>query len=479
MKRILLLLLLIACTSSSEHLVRLNIICDPPSLDPGIARDLTSKTVLMMLFEGLCRIDTSNQPALALATSITISEDGKHYTFRLRKSRWNNGDLLTADDFVRAYRRALDPNFPAEQADLLFVIKNARAAKFGEAPLSSIGVHAPNPFTLEIELEHVAPYFLQLTATPTYYPVHRSGPQITNGPFYLDEWVPMSHLILRRSPTFWDPVDLPGIHMIMIEDVNTELQMFEQGELDWAGGPTSVIPFDAVPRLREQGLLKKRAARSIYWYEFNQAVPPFDDVEVRRAFSHAIDREVLARHITKNSHTPLSHRGPTQELPIDPVVLSINVADDHLQIAQAIQQQWEEKLAVSISIRSADWKVHLERLSQGDYQIARYSYEANFDDPVDYLNQFRYGRLQQPKEYLDLLDILDQTVDPDARARLVDAAYAYLEEEAPIAPIFNVQYNYICTPHLDGVVFSNTGFIDFRYASWRTTHSPIDTHLDR
>src|SRR5471030_1721372 len=109
-----LLILLVGCSAKQENVVRINLKAEPATLDPRKARDLPSMTLARMFFEGLTRVNQEDKAELALAEKLDISADGKIYTFTLRSSKWSNGDPVTAQDFVYAWSKALEPHFPAD-----------------------------------------------------------------------------------------------------------------------------------------------------------------------------------------------------------------------------------------------------------------------------------------------------------------------------------------------------------------------------
>lgn len=444
------LLLLAACQPEPQQArpLRLNLFNEPPTLDPRRARDITSETVILVLYEGLTRLDDEGRATYALAESSELSDDGLTYTFHLREAVWNDGEPVVADDFVTAWSTILSPNFPAERPELLEILDS---------------FSAPDPHTLVVELKRPYLHFLELVAAPTYFPYHDGA---TNGPFELRTHYPNHQLVLTKSPSYWDAehVYLPAIEMFMVEDENTQLAMFEQGELDWIGMPLAGIPFDAIPRLRTTDTLHSQPVNKVYWYQFNCAMEPLNNQKVRQALSLAIDREQIITHITRGTHRhpngllpttpgePLPHdpaharallREGLAELNLDfspPIILSLNTGEDHLQIAQAVQQQWQQTLNIPVELQIADWAVHIDHLSRGDYMVARYAHDAILPDATDILDYLsRTYQLNEPTES----QLLDQMV---------------------ATPIFFVSNNYLSNPHLTDVTIPPTGRPDFKSA---------------
>ena len=142
-----------------------------PTMDTSKSTDTLGSQILGNTMEGLYRLDKDNKPIPAAAESSTKSEDGKKYTFKLRKdAKWSNGDPVTAKDFVFAWQRLLDKNTASEYAFIAYYIKNAEAINKGEKPLTDLGAKAVDDYTLEVELEKPVPYFLNLMACASYYP---------------------------------------------------------------------------------------------------------------------------------------------------------------------------------------------------------------------------------------------------------------------------------------------------------------------
>lgn len=163
--------------------LRVNIKTEPFSLNPGLANDSVSANVLYQTFEGLTRIDKNGEPQPAMAEKITKSDDLTKYTFKIRKdAKWTNGDPVTAQDFVYAWKWALDPKNKSQYAYQLYYIKGAQAANEGKGSLDDVGVKAIDDKTLEVTLENPTPYFLELTAFYTYFPVNsKIAQKIQNG----------------------------------------------------------------------------------------------------------------------------------------------------------------------------------------------------------------------------------------------------------------------------------------------------------
>lgn len=305
-------------TSSKEKTLRIAINDDPGSLDPRQARDLCSLSIIRLLFDGLTRIDALGNAKPAVADSILISSDHKTYTFHLKHTYWSNGDPLTVHDFIYAWKRVLDPAFPAPNANQLFVIRNAKNAKEGKGSLDDVAISAIDDYTLHVELEHPTPYFLSLVSLPSFFPINanreRQNPLwanqttssfVSNGPFLLDHWRQNDQLGLKKNPRYWEAsaVGLDGLLFVHQEE-NTALLLYERGELDWVGSPLSTLPADSIAALRTKGVIQIVPSAGTQFFRFNTLQPPFNHVKMRQAFAYALDRAQIITHILQGNQTP-------------------------------------------------------------------------------------------------------------------------------------------------------------------------------
>lgn len=506
---------------AEEQTLRLNLFTEPPSLDPREANDSTSFHVLKMLFEGLTRIQPDGKPAPAAAERIDVSDDLKTYRFTLRDATWSNGEAVSAYDFEYAWRHVLDPNTKSPYAYQLYVIENAFAVKSGVLSPEKLGISVEDEKTLVVSLENPTPYFLELTAFGTYFPINKSVAErnpdwakeasndyITNGPFMLQSWKHHNELQVVKNPNYWDAdsVKLEKIHMIMVSDESTELSMFENNEIHWAGRPISRLPADAIPSLREQGTLFSQEVAGIEWYKFNTGRFPFNHVKMRKAFSYAINRQALIEELMPDNHTAALRVVPQvlstkenngffedgnvaraqtlfnealEELSISkddlpPIVLSYNSNEAHHRLAQAIQQQWNQAFDIQVSLEVAEWKVHISKLRNHDFQIARLGWVADFRDPVNFLEVFKFkndpdtgGNNDTQWENMDFVRLLsksDSLPSGEERAGLLEKAEELFMSEMPVAPIYFMMDNYVKDRSLKGAFLSGLGDVDFKWA---------------
>ncbi len=468
-----------------------------------------------MIYEGLTRLDYYGKPQEALAEHIEAIDD-RTFKFRLREAYWTNGDLIKSEDFRRSWCAILDPLFASENAYQLFPLKNAREIKYGRLPKSALGVHIIDDRTLLIELENPTPYFCEILAFDSFYPFHAkteftsqrsSIPSITCGPFQLESWKLQNEMVLSKNSTYWDAdnVAIDGIHIAIIRDEGTPLYLFERGELDYLGSPLSALSQEEMAAQRQRGELKCLRGSSAYWFMLNTHKPPLTNVKVRRALAMALNRHSL-ECVLEDGFIPaywflppsLSSGNPPlirdesvrrakelfleglKELQMDAdkceVTLIYHQSHLHRRVVQVVQQQWQQALGIKVHLVTMDWGEFNRRLKRKDFQIARYGWQAQFNDPICFLELFTSPQTisgynfsgWENREYDQLIASIRQTSDPIRRRRLVAQAEALLMKEMPLIPVFFQSFCYLKSPKLQRVVLTPNGKIDFRWAFFQT-----------
>ncbi|MFF0829688.1 peptide ABC transporter substrate-binding protein [Brevibacillus sp. NPDC003359] len=500
----------IAKMAESKKVLRMNLQSEPSTADPGIAEDRLSLTIISATFEGLTRQGKDSKTHEAAAESYTISEDGKTYTFKIRKAKWSNGDQVTAHDFEYAWKRVLDPKTASNYAYQLYYIKGAEAFNKGTGNVGDIGVKAIDDKTLKVELTNPTPYFLELLSFKTYYPVNKkvveSNPKwandvktiIGNGPFKMETWEQKIKMVLVKNENYWDKdnVKLDRIDFSMEEDEYTELEMFKHGELDWAGSPTSSLPFYIDSKVAEK--IKWKPIAGTYFYRFNTEKAPFHNAKIRKAFAYAINRQLLMNVSPLSPLLATRYVPPTMTLnekgyftdndvetakklliegmkeegitKLPPITLTYNTSEGHKKVSEIIQHQWKINLGVDVKLEDKEWEVFLEDVNEGDYQIARASWTADFNDPISFLELFKEADggnndtgWENPK-YRELLNQSNLEQDQKKRKAILAQAEQILMDEMPITPLYYYTHSWVQNDKLKDVIMDGLGAIDFKYA---------------
>ncbi len=496
------------------HQLRLNLCHEPATMDPRKGGDIVSSHMHFMLFEGLTRLHADGTTTPAQAKSIDVSPDGRVYTFHMRGTTWSDGTPVTAYDFEKSWKDILDPSFPSVNAHLFYPIKNAEAAKKGLVALSEIGISCTDANTFVVTLEKPTPYFLDLTSFCVFFPVSKAVDEahpdwayqagdhfISNGPYRLKEWKHNNEILTERNPLYWKKENvLPDtIHLSMIDNAMTALQMFENGDLDMVGNPLSPLPIDALPALNRKGKLKKKPVAGTTFVTFNTRQFPFSNAKIRKAFALAINRDEIIKNITQLNEQVATNAVPPvlknnrvreffhdhdleaaqelfeqglQELGISredfkEITYLYTSADMHHQIAQAIQQQISKTLGIKIKLEGMENKVLLDRLTKRDYVVAETVWVAQYNDQMNILERFKYrdnAKNYPSWENPDYIRLLDQSAFETGEERLatLEKAEEIFLDEMPVAPIYHWDFSYLVQPYLSDVGVSPIGDVLFQ-----------------
>ena len=461
---------------------------EPQSVDPHRTEGVPGSNIGRDLFEGLISEAPDGTVIGGAAESWQVSDDGRTYTFALRRdARWSNGDPVTADDFVYSLRRSLDPATLSRYTFILNPIVNAEAAAAGRLPTTDIGVRAVDTHTLEIELVNSTPYFLGLLTHSASYPVHppsieahggqyaRPGNLVSNGAYQLDEWVVQSHVKLVRNPFYWDndETTIDEVWYYPTEDQTAELSRYRAGELDL----TNSIPKRQLRWIRENLPDELVVAPDLgaYYYGFNMTQPPFDgSPELRRALTLAVDREIITGQITAAGEVPsygwvppvqnytgqqMPEAAWTQEQRIEearrlyvlagysdenPLRTQIiyNTQEDHRRIAVAIASMWKEALGVEVKILNQEWKVFLDtRRQRIETEVYRGGWIGDYNDAYTFAELFESNSALNDSgysnpQYDQLLRDATEEGDTVRRAELLQQSERILLEDLPILPLY-------------------------------------------
>ena len=463
------------------------------SLDPRIGGDEDSKIILKLLFEGLMRIDPKGQVVPGLAKSVAVSADGKHYTFKLRKSYWSNGDLVLAADFVYAWKTVLSPEFKTPIAYLFYPIKNAKAVKKNFVSPDLLGVHATDEATLQVELEYPIPYFLELLAHTQFSPVNarvdRLYPNwstqaadnyICNGAFLMKQNDAPYAYQLVKNRTYWDA---DQIHLDQVKIVKTNLpsaiQLFQDNKLDWIRAPLNMNHFPTLNAMSDKMIFLPN--EFVYWYNFNTRVFPFYHTKLRQSLALVVNRAEILQHLSgvvwpaftplPTTHSRAIFMNEDQEKAIQmfeevlqelglkretfpPIHLLCLQEKNREKITELLAKNWEKTLGIRCFIKTLEWRDLLKSLHEGTFEMALSHWTASIDDPSYTLAIFRdveesinYPKWEN-KTYQTLFDKGQQEKDLNRRLTYFSQAEELLVQEVPVIPIARVLYGALQKNHL-------------------------------
>ncbi|MGD9020173.1 MAG: peptide ABC transporter substrate-binding protein [Lysobacterales bacterium] len=470
---------------------------EPDSLDIHQVQGLPGIQVLREIREGLTTFDAAGEVTPGVALNWEILEDGRLYRFELRENaRWSNGDAVTADDFVRAWRRALSPGTLARTASLLANVANAGVSMKGEVEASEIGITAVAANALEIRLEAATPWFLEVLAHPVAFPLHAEGMDKpleapVNGAFMIDTVSPHAMIRLSRNPHFHasSSVALDTVEYLPIEDPNSELSRYRAGELHM----TETIPAGRHDWLKTYmgDELKVHPYIGSFWLGLNLKREPFArNPDLRRALSLAVDRTVIARLVIGAGELPAWSIVPPGIEGFTPTALAdselsqearehearrlyraagygdrealelelrYNTSSQHRKIALAVSSMWRQVLGVKTELVNEEWKVFVNNRRQGALtQVFRGGWIADYADPTSFLDLFRSDNELNTTFYSNSTfdALMDQAATLEGRERMQRLAQAeqLLMRDTPVIPLFFYVSRHLLKPAVSGFV---------------------------
>ena len=495
---------------------------EPRDLDPQILTSQQEYNIMMALFEGLTAPNPKDlSPEPGVAERWDVAPDLMSYTFHLRKNaKWQNGDPVTAKDFLYSFQRMLSPRLGSEYAYMHWVVKGAR--EFNEGKLtdfSKTGYSAPDDHTLKIELTGPTPYFLSMMYHQSWFPIHRAtiekfgpideratkwtrpGNHVGNGPFRLKDWKPNQVITVEKSATYWDAakVTLNQIQFFPIDSQDSEERTFRAGQLHITQSlPQAKID---VYKADHPEFLTIHPFFGTYFFRMNVTNGVLADVRVRQALGMSIDREALVKTVARggqlaaysivppgtagyNARTQVKFDIPAaKELMakagfpdgkgFPKVEVLYNTDDGHKSICEALQRMWKENLGIDISIVNQESKVWQDTMMQMNYQMARYAWIGDYLDPNSFLDMFLTGGGNNQtgwsnKEFDRLIEEAGRTSDAAKRIELFQQAETILVNEAPTIPIYFYTRVALVRPEVKGWERNLLDIHPYKYVSLET-----------
>lgn len=481
---------------------------DPATLDPHRFALPGEVQIVSDLFLGLLTLDAAAKPVAGAAEAWTVSPDGLTWEFRLREGLvWSDGRPISAADYEWSLKRMLDPATAFPFAARLYAIRNAREVSAGRKPPAELAVRALDARRLRIELAHPAPYFPEVLATySSPAPRHlvearpgdwfRPGVMVSNGPFVLEEWVPNSHVRLRKNPRFYDAarVGLDAVVHVHPGDAAAALRRFRAGELHIV----LVVPPEQLDWARKNlpEELRLSPGFGLEHIAFNVRRPPFDDARVRLAVSMAVDRDALTRHVTRAGETPAFGLVPsgasnyprparaafadlpqTERVrraralldaagygPSRPLRFTLTYAsgDVNRRVAVALAAMWKGA-GIEAELAALELKALVGEVGRGNFDAVRFQWLAGTTDPVSFLERLESGAGPMNQggwslpRYDALLRQAESTADLARRAQLLAQAEALALESHPVAPLYHYAGRRLVSRRVTGWVDNERG----------------------
>ncbi|MEY8370595.1 peptide ABC transporter substrate-binding protein [Aerococcaceae bacterium 50-4] len=517
--------LLVACSngdSADEKVLNIQSTDEIQSADTAFAAsNIATITANTNFYNGLYTYDQDNQIIAADAEDMPdISEDGKVYTIHLKEAAtWSNGDPVTANDYVYAWQRMVDPDLAAPYAYMFDgTIENASEIMAGDLALNDLGVRALDDKTLEVTLENPNSYFTDLLTVPAYYPqnqavVEDSGDQygstsdsaVYNGPFVLTDWDAGTGntWTFEKNNHYWDAdnVQMDKINFQYLPETATVLNLYESGELD-------VIELTgnfSVQNQSHEDYLTYPIPRTNY-IEINHETPGLDNLNIRRALYQAIDRQAfvdnilqngsiatngfVSREVAWNPDTATDFRDDAQidlnydletakenweagleESNLETLSLEMVAADDEESqiFAEYVQSQLTQNLSgIKVTIRTMPSSARFAALSDGEYDLGITFWQADFGDPINYLERFDSSITRGKYQYDELDELVtqsrEQALNPSRRwETLIQLEEKGLDDYAVQIPVYQSYQAILENPQVSSINRPGQSYINYRW----------------
>lgn len=408
------------------------------------------------VFESFYRLGKNGKPTAGLAKTGTVSKDGKTWTFKIRDSKWSNGDPIVAQDFVYSWRRSLNPKTASPYAYLFSGVKNADAIIAGKKSPNALGISTPDKKTVVVKLNRPIAYFRVLMAYPLFGPQNekvvkkygnryatKAQYQVYSGPFKIKGWNGTNDIwSFVKNNDYWDKkvVKLNKIHYQVVKSNNTGYQMYQQGKLDLTPLSSEQVKnlksnqdFTQYPYSLVRFLLYNFKDKN----QINRAA--LNNKNIRLALSLSIDRDVVTKKVLGNGSTlptgfvandlasnPKTGEDFAKEQSVNNTVdynsalakkywkkglqeigqknltfdvLSSNDEADSDQLTQYLQSQWTKELkGLKINITNIPEKSSDSRAQQGNFDIYLSHWGGDFNDPMTFMQipmtgtSYNYGK---------------------------------------------------------------------------------------
>lgn len=501
---------------SAKKYLRLAKDVELATMDQHIATDELSFETISATIEGLYTLDKDGNIIPAIALSEEVSDDGLTYTFKLRENaKWSNGEPVTANDFVFSWRRLVDPKTASEYNFIMDVagVKNASKIVEGELPKEELGIEAIDDYTLKITLDRPVPYFKSLTTFASFFPLNEKfvtekgdkyalEPEnlLANGPFKMVEWNKGYGYKLDKNSYYYDAekVKIDGIDFRIIKDNQTAALKFESNELDVAK-----ISSELVDKYKSSPSYNQVDGGFLWYMSFNHENEVFSNINIRRAFTHAINKEHIATKILNDGSRPADFfipiglaTGPDgkdfredgttyakydKDLALEywnkakaelgkeniEVEILFDDAETIKKMSEFIQAELETNLpGLTVKLKAQPKKNRLELMRGGNFEAGVTRWGPDYADPLTYLELFLTGSSSNTPNYSSeeydniIFDVSrgELAGDPEKRwEAMKEAERIILEKDAIVAPLFQSGYTFLINPKVKGIESHTVG----------------------
>ncbi|MFN8444571.1 MAG: peptide ABC transporter substrate-binding protein [Caldilineaceae bacterium] len=413
------------------------------------------------------------------ADSWETSADGLTWTFHLRKTaKWSDGTPLTAEDWVYSLRRMLSPELANPYAWFYASIKNAEKVQAGEVPVDQLGVSKSDDYTLQIMTETPIPYFLQVIGfLPTIAPKHviekvgdtwADDPStlVTNGPFIVKAWNKGKDIVYVPNPNYDGPAK-PKVEQVIAtilpQGDTPLLPIFQAGEIDYVYGLRSAELQQALNDANLKENLVTYPSFTTFYMHFDVLHPPFNDLKVRQAFSHAIDRDAISKSVMQGLEIPAYTMMPSGfpcNQADNPDIRAIQAYDPAKAKAllaeagypdgtgfpalelwtrqgqivvesEAIQRMLKDNLGIDVTPKDQERSFYMDKLRAYEIPLGLIQWAQDYSDPTNFLDWWATGSRHSWKneKFNELIDAARGELDIEKRCKMYNEAEKILIED--------------------------------------------------
>lgn len=506
------------------------------TLDPALNSAVDGGNMLITLYETLLIIDKDNNVQPGQAETYTVSDDGLTWTFTMRKDlKWSDGTELNAKDFEYAFKRVCDVNLAAPYAETVCgMIEGYNDAvgnpnKDGKPTttpdIDKLNVKASEDgTTLTIKLAYPCSYFDKLVAFATLSPVQKATVEtngdswatdpatyVCNGPYMIESWTPGERIVCKKNPYYnggWDSSKIVTNHInfLLIEDSAAAFAAYSNG----TALMIKDVPTEEIASLKDGKDYHVDPILGTYYLSFNLNEKVFQDKNVRKALSLAIDRNQVANVIMQGTYSPaydfigpgiidsegyfedntkkanggkstysddyaasleeakkaLAEAGYPNGEGFPTITYSTNDSGYHVPLAEYLQQAYKQ-LGITMNIEKVEWQSFTPMRRAGEYEMARNGWVMDYNDASNMLEIFvstngnNDGKYNNPA--FDAAIEKSKTADKKAHFEALHEAEKVLLEDYACVPVAYYNDFWLQSEKLEGTWHSPYGYWYFQY----------------
>lgn len=494
--------------SNDGKVFRYSTSTEPTTLDPTKSNCIPDNEIQHALTESLVR-NTGGEVVPGVAESWEVSEDGLTYTFHLNPdAKWSDGEQITAQDFVYSWQRLMNPDTAAPYAFIGEYLKNGLAVEKGEMDPSQLGVVAQDDTTLVVTLERPTAYFLSMIGAQAQFAPLRQDiveqygsdfaadyeKNVYSGPYVLtkssdNQW------FFEPNENYWDAdsIKLDRVELNYVQNPDTAVAMYEDGELDYVSLPTASI---SAYEGKDNTFLNGNV--DYFYFNMNGSCPELANKNMRLALNYALNRNEYNQLVNSGYYQPsngLVFSGLTgvngtygeestlESYPLDgddakakeylnaalselgysdpsEVTLTLTTSDNESSKKQAevCQEMWNSTLGINVEIEQITYNEVLTRQQEGEYEIIWAGWGSDYDDPYSYLELFmssssyNYSGFKND-EYDALMTATQTETDAAARMEMMHQAEQILVDEGAFLPQAEREVHYLLDDDVKDLTF--------------------------